>query len=164
MVLFLEIVMATATVVMAIATFFMWRSSSAMTVVARNIEKIFEDEQQLNNQPVLMISSFARNSRKSEFRIRVKNIGKGPAKSVLVQVGNSDWHSPERVLAFRESMVSGGLGPGDEDEWSIPESEAQIKDGRLWVGVLYEGILLPPGAANFGTWGSVQTMSATFDV
>ena len=164
MVLFLEIVVAAATVVLALATFFMAKSSSAMAAAASNIAEIVESDRQMNHQPIMMVFHFFKNSRKSEFRIRVKNIGKGAARWVSVQVGDNDWHSVDRVFALRESESARGLGPGEEDEWTIPETEARIIDGRLWVGVLYEGMVLPPGAANFGTWASVLTISDAFDV
>ena len=111
-----------------------------------------------------MISRVWKDSESSVFRIRVKNVGNGIAVSVAVQVGDSDWHAYDRVFACRVSEGGRVLEAGQEGEWSISEDKAKSIDGKLWVGVLYEGPILPPGAARSGTWGSVTTYSDTFSV
>ena len=162
--LFLEIVITVATCILAIATIFMGRSSTEMARATRQIAEIIETDRQRNHQPLLTISGFWKDSRKSEYHIRVKNVGKGLARWVSVQVGNSNWHAPDRIFATRTTVSARALASGEEDEWSISENDAEIVDGKLWVGVLYEGTILPPGAANFGTWASVLTTSETFAV
>ena len=161
---FFQGALALATLMLVLVTFFLLRSSSAMARATDKLAEIAESNRQLQHQPRLVISRVWRDSENSVFGILVKNVGSGIAVSVSVQVGHNDWHAYERVFASRVTEGCRTLEAGQEDEWSIPEDKTVLIDGKLWVGVLYEGTILPPGAANFGTWGSVSTHSDTFSV
>lgn len=159
-----EVAMVVASLMPVLVTFMLWRSSSEMARATRELSEIAESNRQLQHQPRLVIAQVQRDSESSLFRIFVKNVGNGIALSVNVQVGDSNWHAYDRVFASRVSPNRKALEAGQEDEWTIQEHEAILTEGKLWVGVLYEGAILPPGAANFGTWGSVSTYSDTFVV
>ncbi|MYA59180.1 MAG: hypothetical protein F4X40_01305 [Chloroflexi bacterium] len=162
--MFFQGVLALATLLLVAVTFFLWRSSSAMARATDELAAIAKSRHQLEHQPKLIISRVWSDSEKFLFRIRVKNVGNGIAEWVSVQVGDNDWHAHDRVLASRESGSAHVLEPGQEGEWSIAKEKAKLIDGKLWVGLLYEGAILPLGAANPGTWGSVSTYSDTFSV
>ena len=162
--MFFQVALALATLMLVLVTFLLWKSSSAMARATNKLAEIAESNRQLEHQPRLVISRVWKDSESSVFRIRVKNIGNGIAVSVAVQVGDSDWHAYDRVFACRVSEGGRVLEAGQEGEWSISEEKAKSIDGKLWVGVLYEGPILPPGAARSGTWGSVTTYSDTFSI
>ena len=159
-----EVAMVVATLMLVLVTFMLWKSSSGMERATRQLSEIAESNRQLQHQPRLVITSVRRDLERSLFRIIVKNVGKGIALSIRVQVGDSNWHSHDRVYASRVRPDGKVLEAGQEGEWLVPEQEVKLEDDNLWVGVLYEGSILPPGAANFGTWGAVSSYSDTFVV
>lgn len=135
-----------------------------MARATHHLAEISESNRQLQHQPKLVFSRVSRATVNSVFRIVVKNVDHGLASWASVQVGDGNWHSPDRVYASRVSPGVRVLEPGQEGVWSIPGQEAKVTNGKLWVGVLYERAILPPGAPNSGTWGSVSTYSDTFAV
>ena len=167
----IQATLALATVLLVLVTFLLWKSSLVMenttkklAAIAERLAEIAESNRQLEYQPRLIISDVWKDLESSTFRICVKNVGRGIAESVAVQVGKSDWHAYDRVFARRVNEGGRILEAGQEAEWSISVEKAELSDGKLWVGVLYEGAILPPGAANFGTWSSVSTYSDSFAV
>lgn len=163
MILF-EGALTVANCLLVLITFMLWKATSEMACATRQLARIAESNRQLQHQPALVITRVSRDTTSSVFRIIVKNVGHGRASWVQVQVGDSNWHAPDRVFASRVSPVARVLEAGQEGEWSIPLKDTMLNNGELWIGVLYEGPILPPSAANFGTWGSVSLYSDTFAV
>ena len=81
-----------------------------------------------------------------------------------MNVGNRHWHGDGGVYATRIEPEATVLEPGEEAEWSISEQVAQPIEGRIPLGIIYQGFQLRLGASSPESWGAYYGDDGTFSV
>ena len=156
-----EIVMASASVALAILTLMLWKATCELGNVTGRLADIAESGQELSHRPWLVVVDVNREGN-SSYRFRIKNIGRGAAKHIGVNVGNRGWQIDPRNYATRKPSDPTFLEPGQEGEWHAVEQEAYLVDGRLPISIVYQGFLPRPGPHYQGSWASYYIEDGTF--
>ena len=68
------------------------------------------------------------------------------------------------VYATRIELEATILEPGKEADWSISEQVAQLIEGRIPLGIIYQGFQLRLGASSPESWGAYYDFDGTFSI
>ena len=153
-----------ATFMLAIFSFLLWRATRELGSATRHLADVTESSQEQIQRPRLVIMTVKRDMETSSLYIRIKNIGSVAARKIVVNVGNRHWHGDGGVYATKIEPEATILEPGEEAEWSISEQGAQLIEGRVPLGIIYQGFQLRLGASNPESWGAYYDDDGIFSV
>lgn len=153
-----------ATFMLAFFSFLMWRATRELGNATRHLAHVTELGQEEDQRPRLVILRVKRNPETSTLRIWIRNIGSGAAKKIVVNVGNRHWHGDGGVYATRVEEEATILEAGKEAEWSVSEQPVHLTEGKLPLGMIYQGLQLRVGASNPESWGAYYGDDGVFTV
>lgn len=160
----LRVALVLATFMLAIFSFLMWRATRELGNATRHLANVTELGQEEIHRPRLVITTVKRDMETSSLRIRIRNIGSGAATRIVVNVGNREWQGDGGVYATRVEPEATNLEPGDEAEWSVSKRAAHLTEGKLPLGIIYQGFQLRRGASNPESWGAYYSDEGIFSV